>query len=222
MDPEMCKLRVGVPVMGADHVDAQPPTEPARARRSKGLVQLVAGVAGFVGGVIWVAVSFASPEGEDLRNRIWTVALLGMCLGVFGLYTTLRAVFGRVARLAMVVMVTGLTLMTFGSFVEYWILFRSPHQGGPGAFARGLAFMTFLLGALLTFAPSPVAGIAMLCRSGIRRFVALSFLLLLPLTIAFALVNKGLASLPIATLSTVGLLHVGGVPLVRATTKTPI
>ncbi len=39
------------------------------------------GLAGVAGGLLWVGVILVDPENENLRNRAWTVALLGMFLG---------------------------------------------------------------------------------------------------------------------------------------------
>ena len=146
------------------------------------------------------------PEAEVLRNRIWTVALVGMTLGMVGLLVVLRPTLGRGARLSLTGFDTGLGLMAIGSFVEYWILFRLPHEGGPGAAARGLAWMTFLVGVLLLLVFSVSTGIALLRTSRVPPWVGVLFLLLVPATALLGYVHRVGAALPIACLSSAALV----------------
>lgn len=138
----------------------------------------------------FITVQFVAPR-ELVLNRILTAALAGMYLGLYGLFLGLRPVVHGVGRAALWVMLTGLGLMTLGNFVEYWILFRFHHQGSPGAAARGIAYMMFFLGALLMFGALTVAGAAMLRTRAAPAWLCLMFLLLLPLTGAFAFLGAG-------------------------------
>ena len=70
-----------------------------------------------------------SQEISTYLDEHWTLALLGMALGVLGLFNQLGAAFGRVTRPALLVAAVGLGLMTLSSFVEYWVLFGLPHKG---------------------------------------------------------------------------------------------
>lgn len=167
--------------------------------------------AGVVGGVMWIAVSVVSPEAEVARNRVWTVSLVGMLLGVLGLWFAMRPLLSPFARRAFALVVCGLGIMAVGSFVEYWLLFRLPHEGGgAGSVARGLAFMTFLVGVLILFVASTTAGTVMLRAKVVPKSPAILMALLLPLTVALALVRPALASLPIAALSCLGALALRG------------
>lgn len=118
------------------------------------------GLCGVAGGILWIAVVFFDPEDEILRNRIWGVAFMGMFLSSCALTSRLWSTLTRGARISIVGFDVGLGLMTLGSAVEYWLLFRFPHQGGPGAVARGIAWMTFLFGVLALVVFATVAGIA--------------------------------------------------------------
>ena len=64
-------------------------------------MRLGLGLAGLFGGALWTALAFFPPEGEVVRNRLWTLALLGTCLGVLGLSLVWRSVMGRVGRVAL-------------------------------------------------------------------------------------------------------------------------
>jgi hypothetical protein len=164
--------------------------------------------AGLGGGLLWVAVSVVNPEAEVARNRIWTLALLGMSLGVLGLFRQLSADLGRVTRLALLAAAVGLGLMTLASFVEYSVLFGVPHQGaGWGPIARGIAWMTFLVGTLTLMAASIVAGSGMLLTGTKPRTPGLLLAMLLPLTVALAFVGPGAAAVPIAGLSSFGFVN---------------
>jgi hypothetical protein len=66
--------------------------------------------------------------------------------------------------------------------------------------------MTFLLGALLLLGSSIATGTSMLATHVTPTWLGLLFVLLFPLTIAFAFVGAAGAALPIASLSSVGLL----------------
>ena len=172
-------------------------------------VQRGLGLAGVVGGVIWIVVILVNPEGEGnevLRNRIWTLAFLGMLLGVFGLLSRLRPTLGKAASVALTGFIVGLGLMTLGTFVEYWILFRLPHQGGVGGIARGLSWMTVLLGAVFLCGFSVATGVLLLRSCVMPRWLGLMFLLFLPVTVMLALIHRVGAALPIASLSSVGFL----------------
>jgi len=161
---------------------------------------------GVAGGILWIAVVFFDPAEEILRNRIWSVALMGMFLGSCALTARLWPTLTKGARIALAGFNVGLGLMTLGSAVEYWLLFRLPHQGGPGATARGIAFMTFLLGVLVMVMFATVAGIALQGGRAVPRWLGLMFLLLLPATVAFAFIHRVGAAVPIACLCSVAVV----------------
>jgi hypothetical protein len=168
------------------------------------------GIAGLVGGVGWTLLAFFPPEDEVVRNRLWTPALLGMLLGVIGLFLSLRPTLTRAGEVALKAVVLGLGLMTLGNLVEYWTLAGQPHQGGFGGVARGVAWMTFLLGGLLVALGSVVVGASALRTQGSPAWLDLLFVLFVPLTVAFAFVNPGLAAVPLACLASAGLLPIEG------------
>jgi len=112
-------------------------------------MRLATGLSGIGAGVLWTLLAVFPPEDEVVRNRLWTPALLGMLLGVTGLVLGLRPALSRSGDLASKAVVVGLALMTLGNLAEYWTLAGQPHQGGFGGVARGVAWMTFLLGVLL-------------------------------------------------------------------------
>jgi len=66
--------------------------------------------------------------------------------------------------------------------------------------------MTFLLGVLLVALGSVVVGVSALRTQGSPRWLGLLFVLLVPLTVAFAFVNPGLAAVPMACLAGAGPL----------------
>jgi hypothetical protein len=161
---------------------------------------------GVAGGILWITVVFFDPDDEILRNRLWSVALIGMFLGGCALTARLWPTLTKAARIAIAGFDVGLGLMTLGSAVEYWLLFRLPHQGGPGATARGVAWMTFLLGVLVMVVFATLAGIALLRDRSVPRWLGLLFLLLLPTTAGLAFVHRVGAAVPIACLCSVGIV----------------
>jgi vacuolar-type H+-ATPase subunit I/STV1 len=169
-------------------------------------MRLRLGLAGLAGGALWTALAFFPPEDEVVRNRLWTPALFGMWLGVLGVFLAWRPVVSRVGVLALKAVVVGLGLMTLGNLVEYWFLSGYSHDEGGGAVARGLAWMTVLLGALGVAVGSAVAGSSMLKTADVPRFVGLVCLLVVPLTVVGAFVDPGLAAIPIACLASVALV----------------
>ena len=86
---------------------------------------------GVAGGILWIAVVFFDPADEILRNRLWGVPLMGIFLGSCALTARLWSTLSKGARIAIAGFNVGLGLMTLGSTVEYWLLFRLPHQGDP-------------------------------------------------------------------------------------------
>ena len=169
-------------------------------------VRLGLGLAGLFGGALWTVLAFFPPEGEVVRNRLWTLALLGMCLGVLGLSLAWRSTMGPVGRVALSAAVVGLGLMTVGNLVEYWALSSFPHQGGVGAMARGLAWMTFLLGVVLLAIGSLVAGVSTFRTSSGSRRLATLCVLLVPATIVGAVASQEVAALPLALLASAVLV----------------
>lgn len=166
-------------------------------------------VAGVAGAFIWITVMVVNPNGaqnENVRARIWSLAFLGMFMGMCGLVAILRPVLGKAASVSMAGFTVGLGLMTLGTAVEYWILFPLPHQGGFGGVARGLSWMTVLLGAALLAAFSVATGIFCLRSPAVPRWLGFMFLLFLPSTVALAFIHRVGAALPIACLSSVGFL----------------
>ena len=169
-------------------------------------MRLALGLAGLFGGALWTGLAFFPPEGEVVRNRLWTPALLGMCLGVLGLSLVWRSTLGRVGRVALSAAVVGLGLMTLGNLVEYWALSGFPHEGGAGAMARGLAWMTLLLGVLVLAIGSLVAGVSMFRTSSGSHRLAILCVLLVPATIVGAIAHPGVAALPLAFLASAVLV----------------
>lgn len=158
------------------------------------------GRAGVCGGLLWATLAFFPPEDEVTRNRLWTPALLGIWLGALGVWLAWRPALRLVGDRALGTAVVGLGLMTLGNLVEYWGLSRFPHEGGPGAMARGIAWMTFLLGVLLLVLGTLCAGVSMLRTPAAPRLVAGLCMALVPATIVGALLNPGFAALPLACL----------------------
>jgi hypothetical protein len=170
-------------------------------------MRVVLGLAGLLGGAVWIGLWAAWPEDEILRNRVASAALLGMTLGFLGVRRLLRPSLPWIGAFALRTMLGGLLLMFLGNAVEYWLLFGLPHQGGGlGSLARGIAWMTFLFGALLLFAASIGAGLTLPRRRAAPTWLGLLFALLLPLTVGLAFVHPGLAATPLAALCAVGLV----------------
>ena len=173
-------------------------------------------IAGLLGGLFWMALAFFPPVGvretrayEIVFNRLWTPALLGMLLGITGLYWALRPLLTRTVSAGFIVLIAGYALMVLGNFSEYWLLSDLPHQG-PDGFSRSFAWMTFLFGTLLVLIASMVVGIAGLRTTCAPRWLSWLFVLLLPMTIAIGSVSMNWAGLPIGILS----VAVGGFGLV--------
>ena len=179
-------------------------------------VRLGLGLAGLFGGALWTGLALFPPEGEVVRNRLWTLALLGMCLGVLGLSLAWRSTVGRVGRVALSAAVVGLGLMTLGNLVEYWMLSSFPHEGGAGAIARGLAWMTFLLGVLLLAIGSLVAGVSMFRTSSASHRLATLCVLVVPATMVGAVAHPGVAALPLALLASAVLVIRPSPPQLRS------
>ena len=181
-----------------------------------GSVRLGLGLAGLFGGALWTGLALFPPEGEVVRNRLWTPALLGMCLGVLGLSLVWRSTMSPVGRVALSAAVVGLGLMTLGNLVEYWALSGFPHEGGAGAIARGLAWMTFLLGVLLLAIGSLAAGVSMFRTFSASHRLATLCVLLVPATIVGAVVHPGVAALPLALLASAVLVTQPSPPQLRS------
>jgi hypothetical protein len=80
------------------------------------------------------------------------------------------------------------------------------HEGGFGGIARGLSWMTVLLGAALLASFSVATGIFCVRSPAVPRWLGFMFLLFLPSTVALAFIHRVGAALPIACLSSVGFL----------------
>jgi hypothetical protein len=117
-----------------------------------------------------------------------------------------RSALGRVGRAALATAVLGVGLMTLGNLVEYWALSSFSHERGMGGVARGMAWMTFLLGVLLLAIGALVAGLSTLRSSTGSHTLASLCVLLVPATIAAALAHPGLAALPLASLASAVLV----------------
>lgn len=173
--------------------------------------------AGLLGGVFWVTLAFYPPEcapvteaAEVLCNRLWSPALAGMWLGGLGLCLTARPTLSRGGWLGPIGLLAGLAMMFGGNFVEYWLLNDLPHQG-PEGWLRGLAWMTVLLGLLVTLIAAAVVGALALGAGFWPTWLRASWVLLLPATVVAGFVGLRWAGLPLGVVSAatglVGLLR---------------
>ena len=167
-------------------------------------------VAGLLGGLFWIALVFFPPaetrECEVFMNRLWTPALLGMLLGIVGLFLTMRPSLTRTAKGGFIAWLAGFALMIIGNFAEYWLFSDLPHEG-PDGFIRGIAWMTFLFGALVMQLAAAVVGFNWLKSGRSPRWPSVLFLSLFPVTIGIGFVTMHWAGAPTGIASiAVGLL----------------
>jgi hypothetical protein len=158
---------------------------------------------GVLGGVFWAALAFYPPEcapvteaSEVLCNRLWTPGLLGMGLGLAGLFSAARPSLTRASRASFIALVAGLALMSLGNFVEYWLLSDLPHEG-PEGFLRGLAWMTVLSGFLVVLIATAVVGGLALKLTFLPNWLGGLFVLLAPATLAAGYGGLQWAGLPL-------------------------
>lgn len=163
--------------------------------------------AGLLGGLLWIALALVPPVGtratqeyEVLWNRLWTPALLGMLAGWGGPGPRRPALVTGAARAAKAALLAGLGLMLAGNFVEYWLLSDLPHEGPPG-FARGLAWMTVLLGWLLTLLAALGVGCQRLKARAGPAWLNVQLIGLLPLTLALGYLSLNWAGAPLGLAS---------------------
>ena len=156
-------------------------------------------VAGLLGGLFWIALAFFPPaetrEYEVFKNRLWTPALLGMLLGIVGLFLTMHPSLTTTAKGGFIAWLAGFALMIIGNFAEYWVLSDLPHEG-PAGFIRGIAWMTFLFGTLVMLLASAIVGFDWLKSSRSPRLLSVLFLLLFPVTIGIGFVSMHWAGTP--------------------------
>jgi len=136
------------------------------ARRWLGLTTLL-------GGLGWLATFLLPPRWGPPGtaayvvyqnwNRLTGLAILVMGLGGLGLFLNLRPRLSRLARAGALILLAGAGLMLLGSVAEFWVFTDLPYSGsGDGVNARGLAWMSFLLGVLVLFIGGAVTGLAAL------------------------------------------------------------
>jgi hypothetical protein len=162
-----------------------------------------------VSGILWVGLSFYPAEcapptevTEDFCNRLIAPPLLGMLAGFAALFADLRTSLTRTGAAGLLTLLAGMILMIAGNVVEYWFLTDLPHEG-PDGWARGVAFMTVLLGLALVLLASTAFGIATLRAGRAPRIVAAAFVVLLPLSIVTGMLQASLFALPLGILSAV-------------------
>lgn len=154
--------------------------------------------AGLLGGLLWLALALIPPVGaratqayEVFWNRLWTPALLGLLAGWRG-----PALARGAARTAWAVGRAGLGLMAAGNFSEYWLLSDLPHAG-PLGFARGLAWMTVLLGWLLTLSAALAAGLVWLKTGAGPAWLSAVLIGAWPLTLGLGALSLNWAGVPL-------------------------
>jgi len=170
-------------------------------------VKKILGAIGMLGGLFWVTLAFYPPQcapvteaSEVLCNRLWSPALLGMGLGYLGLFLTALPLLTRTAKFCLIALLVGFALMFLGNVVEYWMLNDLPHQG-PNSFTRGLAWMTVLLGLLVTQVASASVGFLGFKARFIPRWLSVFFLLLFPATLTAGFIGLHWAGVPLGIVS---------------------
>ena len=107
--------------------------------------------------------------------------------------------------------------MIIGNIGEFWVFTTVPYSEGRGPNTRDLAWITFLLGALVVLIAS--AAVSLTGSAQIPRWLRLLFFLPLPLTIAIFSTNPNWSGMPIGILA----LIVSSYELARAyADRTPI
>jgi hypothetical protein len=136
------------------------------ARRWLGLATLLGGLgcmATFLLPPRWGPPGTAAYVVYQNWNRLTGLALLVMGLGGLGLFLNLRPRLGRLARAGALTLLAGAGLTLLGSVAEFWVFKDVPYAGsGGGVNARGLAWMTFLVGGLVLLLGGAVTGLAAL------------------------------------------------------------
>lgn len=164
-------------------------------------------VSGLLGGLFWITLRFFPPQcaqvteqSEVLCNRLWSPALFAMLLGFIGLFLTVHLALSRFAWAIFFALPLGLCLMFLGNSVEYWALSDLPHEG-PAGFARGLAWMTVLIGLLIVLLASILAGFLGFRSGVIPVWLSSLLVLLLPMTLVTGFVNINFAGMPLGVVS---------------------
>lgn len=166
---------------------------------------VLAGILAAVGGLMWLSFAAIGSDnldaafGEVGRNRLWTPALFGWLAGVLIPTVACWRRLSGLIKVGALFLAAGLLLMLSGNVAEYWFLSDLPHQG-PEGFARGLAWMTFLLGFLVLLLSLPLCGIALL-RARAPGWIGAAVIAVTPLTIGAIFVNLDMLVVPLAVLS---------------------
>ena len=90
--------------------------------------------------------------------------------------------------------------MFLGNFLEYWLLFKLPHDG-PGGWVRGLAWSAVLLGLLVTLVTSVSAGYLGFRSRQMPRWLGAVLILLFPVTLAMGFTTMHFVGIPLGIAS---------------------
>jgi hypothetical protein len=169
-------------------------------------------VVGALGGALWVGLAFVpasiagSERYEALLNRLWTPALIGMLVAFACLYRLLRPARSRWTNAGLTATICGLSVMIAANIVEYWFLSDWSHVG-PDAWARGSAWVAFLLGFAVVLVALETTGVALIRSPAMPTWLGIAFAATMPLTILGGWADPSLAGLAFGCLAVVASVY---------------
>ncbi len=134
---------------------------------SSNLVRL-SGLAAMLGGVLWAlwvgveqSVGWGQPgsaayERYELINRLLSLAILPVVVGLVGLHVVLRRSYGSLGTVGFITLLAGFALMVAGSVGEFWVFSAQSYAAG----GRNASWVLFLLGHLVLAIGTVLFGIA--------------------------------------------------------------
>ncbi len=121
-----------------------------------------------LGGVLWAlwagveqSVGWGQPgsaayERYELINRLLSLTILLVVVGLFGLHAVLRRSYGWLGTMGFVTLLVGFALMVAGSVGEFWVFSAQSYD----ALGRTASWALFLLGHLVLAIGTVLFGIA--------------------------------------------------------------
>ena len=175
----------------------------------------VASIAGSLSGLLielvlgreWGHPGTTQYESYELANRLLSVPLVLMAVGIVGVYAGYHARLRRPSTVGVSIILLGFVLMVVGNVAEFFVFTSQPYVAGFNG--RNIAWMAFGLGILMVGSGGVILGITAWRTDVLPGWVCLLLALYLPLSVvAFALgylvlglcvVSLGVAWLRLAT-----------------------
>ena len=183
-----------------------PPTGAIRALALVGIVaSLLVAVLTVVLSSEWGAPGTVAYERYELANRAMGLLLVGLIPAPVALRLAIPVgPDTRMLRAVLAAIAVALVVLVIGNAAEFWLFTDAPYQG-PGSQGRLLAWMSFLIGALVVVGLTIVVGALAWTARQVARPLALIVLIAAPVGIAVAVAGGPfLIAIPMATAAMAG------------------